>query len=252
MKKRDRLLNLFFSVLAIVAVWVAWTVAYYAVDNDYVVPSVNGTFAEMGRLLAEAAFWRAFAGTLLRTLEAFVLSFALGLLLALFALLVPRLRAFFAPVVSVLRTVPTMALVLILLLWTSHAAAPVLIALLVLLPAFYASMLSSLDEVREEYGEMARAFRVGRARQAVGMYLPLAAPPVLKQMGANFSLGLKITVSGEVLALTAKSLGSMMQQAQGLLETPRLMALTLLSVFVGFLFEGVFWLVSKAVVRWRR
>ena len=252
MTKKDRLLNLFFSVLAIVAVWVAWTVAYYAEDNPYVVPSAAETFAEMGRLFAEADFWRAFGGTLLRTLEAFALSFALGLVLALSALLLPRLRAFFAPIVSALRTAPTMALVLLLLLWTSHSAAPVLIAVLVLFPAFYAAMLASLDEVRAEYGETARAFRVPPARQAFKMYFPLAAPPVLGQMGANFSLGLKITISGEVLALTAKSLGGMMQLAQGFLQIPRLMALTVLAIFLGFAFEAAFWLLERAVVRWRR
>ncbi len=250
MGKRDKLLNLFFSVLAIVAVWVAWTVAYYAEGNDMVVPSVNGTFAEMGRLLAEAAFWRAFGNTMLRTLEAFLLSFALGLVLALFAVVLPFVRAFLSPIVSFLRTVPTMALVLILLLWTSRAAAPVVIALLVLFPVIYASMLASLDGVRAEYGEMARVFGVGKGRQALKMYLPLAAPPVLGQMGADFSLGLKITVSGEVLSLTARSLGNMMQETATLtMNAARLMALTLVTVFAGFLFEGLFWLLKKIAGR---
>lgn len=231
--------------------WLAWIIAYYAVKNDYVVPSFQDSFAEMGALLGEADFWRAFGETMLRSLWAFLLSFALGLGFSLLACFVRPVRAFFAPIVSVLRTVPTMALVLILLLWTTPALAPVVIAVLVLFPAFYATMLAGLDEVREEYGVLARAFRVSAGRQAWKMYLPLAAPPVLKQAGANFSLGLKITISGEVLSLTAKSLGGMMQQAQGFLQIPRLMALTLLSVAVGFLFEGLFYLVYKLVVRWR-
>lgn len=251
MKKRDKLLGLFFSVLSLVAIWTAWAVACFAVGNEYVVPSVGETFSEMGRLLADAAFWRAFGGTMLRTLEAFALSFALGLVLALFTLVVKGTRAFFAPIVSALRTAPTMALVLILLLWTSPADAPVLIATLVLMPAFYSAMLASFDEVRAEYGEMAQAFRIPRTRQALKIYLPLAAPSLAAEAGAMFSLGLKITVSGEVLSVTAQSLGGMMQQAQGFLETPRLMALTLLAVFVGFLFEGVFYLLVKGVSKWR-
>lgn len=249
--KHDKLYNFLCSLVAVAAIWLAWLIAYVSVKNDYVIPSVGATFREMGRLLGQAAFWRAFGGTVLRTVEAFFLSFALGLVLSLCALLSGRVRAFLAPVISLLRTVPTMALVLIFLLWTSPAAAPVLIAVLVLMPVFYASMLAALDEVKNEYGGLARAFKVGRARRAALMYLPLAAPPVLGQMGATFSLGLKITVSGEVLSVTARSLGGMMQQAQGYLEIPRLMALTLLTVFVGFLFEAIFWLISKAIVRWR-
>lgn len=240
MLKKDRILNCIFSVMALLALWLAWLVAALSVGNELVVPSVGETFAEIGRLLRETAFWGAFGGTLLRSLEAFFISLALGVGLGLLAALFRPARAFFAPIVSVLRTVPTMAVVLILLLWTSPAAAPVIIATLVLFPVFYAAILSAIDGVREEYGEVASAFHVPKIRQAFCMYLPLSAPPVLSQMGATFSLGLKITVSGEVLSATAKSLGSMMQQAQGYLQTPRLIALTVLAVVVGFVFEGLF------------
>lgn len=238
--------------MAILALWLAWLAAYLAVGNDLVVPSIGETFGEVGRLFTEAAFWRAFGGTLWRSLEAFLVSLALGAGLGLLACVFYPVRAFFAPIVSVLRTVPTMAVVLILLLWTSPAAAPVIIAALVLFPVFYASVLSSLDGVRERFGEVASAFHAPKVRQIFQMYLPLAAPPVLAQLGAAFSLGLKITVSGEVLSATAKSLGSMMQQAQGFLEMPRLLALTLLAVVIGFVFEGIFALISYLIGRTRK
>lgn len=240
MLKRDRFLNFIFSAMAILTLWLVWLIASLSVGNELVVPSVGETFAEIGRLFRETAFWRAFGGTLLRSLEAFLISLALGVGLGLYSALFRPARAFFAPIVSVLRTVPTMAVVLILLLWTSPAAAPIIIAALVLFPVFYAAVLSAVDGVREEYGEVASAFRVPKVRQAFCMYLPLSAPPVLAQLGATFSLGLKITVSGEVLSATAKSLGSAMQQAQGFLQTPRLLALTILAVAVGFVFEGLF------------
>ena len=251
--KKQRIYNFVFSALAIVVLWVAWIVAYYTVRNDYVVPSFQETFLEVGRLLGEGAFWRAFGGTVLRTLWAFLVSLVLGVGLALLSCFVRPVRAFLAPVVSVLRTVPTMALVLILLLLTrSPAVTPVIISALVLLPAFYAAVLTSMDEVKGEYGELARTFKISKGRQALKIYLPLAAPPVLGQTGATFSLGLKITVSGEVLSLTAKSIGSMMQWAQAtLMSMPRLLALTLLVVLVGFAFEGLFALCYKLVVRWR-
>ena len=238
--------------MALLVVWLAWLVTYFAVGNDIIVPSFSETLREVGRLLTEAAFWRAFGGTLWRSLEAFLFSLLLGVGCALLACISRNIRAFFAPIVSILRTVPTMAVVLILLLWTSPAVAPVVIAALVLFPVFYAATLSSLDGVREEYGDMAAAFGVPRAKQAIKMYLPLAAPPVLAQCGAIFSLGLKITISGEVLSATAKSLGSMMQQAQGFLQMPRLLALTLLAVVVGFLFEGLFALGTFCIRRLRR
>lgn len=252
MKKKDKLYNALFSVAAVLFLWILWLVAALAVGNGYILPSVGETFAAMGTLLAEGAFWRAFGGTFLRTLIAFAVSFAAGLALAAIAGAFPRARAFFAPIVSVLRSVPTMAIILILLLWSTPRAAPAIVSFLVLMPAVYAAALAEFDEVRREYGELARAFGVGARRKIFGMYLPLSAPNLLGQAGAILSMGLKITVSGEVLSNTFHSLGGMMQDAKMFVDMPRLMALTLVAVFVGFALEGLCVLAKFLLVRWQR
>ena len=250
--KRAVLKNFALSAAAVLAMLLVWTVACLIVRNDYVLPTFGETCAEMWKLLAESEFWTAFAGTLLRTALAFLVAFVLGVLLALAAGLQTWVRSFLSPVVSVLRTVPTMAIILMLLLWTTPRVAPVIVALLVLMPAVYASTLAALDEVKAEYGVLARAYRIPACKRAFRMYLPLAAPPVLGQAGSVFSMGLKIIVSGEVLANTFQSLGGMMQEAKMFVQMPRLMALTLVTVLVGFLLEGVCLLLYKAAVRWRK
>ena len=250
--KKNVLFSALCSASALVALALVWIIAYYAFGNKYLLPSLWDTVAAAGKLLAEAVFWRAFALTLLRTLIAFLCSFVLGVALAVLASLHRAVRAFLAPIISVLRTVPTMAVILILVLWTNRTVAPALVAMLVLLPAVYAAALASIDEVRQEYGDLAKAFQVEKGRQIFKMYLPLAAPNVLAQSGAILSMGLKITVSGEVLAQTLRSLGYLMQEAQMYLEMPRLLALTVLCVLIGFLLEGGGLLAQKYLVRWRR
>ena len=244
--------NALFSGLAILALWLAWLIAYSGVKNNYVLPSFWEACREMGRLLASASFWRAFANTFLRTLWAFLVSLGLGVVMAIAAHLVRPVRAFFAPIVSVVRTVPTMAVILMLLLWTTPAVVPVVVSALVLFPAVYAAALAALDEVGEEYGELVCAFRVPLGRRIGEMYLPLAAPVLLKQAGGIFSLGLKVVISGEVLASTYRSLGGMMQEAKMYLEMPTLMALTLLVLLLGFALEGICLAAYKLIVRWRR
>ena len=251
MKPAKKYQNALLSLTAIVALWLAWIVAYYIVRNEYVLPSFWDAFAEMGRILTDASFWRAFWNTFLRTLWAFLASMALGIVMAVCAHLVKGIRAFFAPIISVVRTVPTMAVILMLLLWTTPNMVPVIVSALVLFPAVYAAALAALDEVGENYGELTRAFRVPLLRRIGKMYLPLAAPVMLKQAGGIFSLGLKVVISGEVLASTYRSLGGMMQDAQMYLNMPRLMALTLLVLLMGFALEGLCWLSYRLIVRWR-
>lgn len=243
--------NFLFSLTAVAFLWLVWIVAYFAVRNDYVLPSFWETAAALWDLLKSALFWRAFAGTLGRAALAFAVSLVLGVGLALIANSRTWVRSFLSPIVSFLRTVPTIAVILMLLIWTTPRIAPVIVSLLVLLPAVYAATLSALDEVTENYGELASAFRVGMGRKAFKMYLPLAAPAVLGQAGSVFSMGLKITVSGEVLAQTFPSVGYLMQDAKMFVQMPRLIALTLLAVLIGFALEGACYGAYKLIVRWR-
>lgn len=243
--------TMLFSALAVLFLWLAWIVAYALVGNEYVLPSFWETLKEFGRLLTEAAFWRAFGNTLLRTLWAFLFSLVLGVGLALVANLHRAVRSFFAPIISVMRTVPTMAIILMLLIWTNPRVAPVIVSLLVLFPSFYAATLAAVDEVGEAYGDLAKAYGVSAKRRLLKMYLPLSAPSVLKQAGAIFSMGLKITISGEVLSNTYRSLGGMMQEAKMFVDMSSLMALTLISVLIGFLLEGLGSLAYRLIVRWK-
>ena len=101
--------NFAISAFAILFLWLIWIVAYFAVGNDYLLPSFWETFASMGRLLGGKAFWVAFGASLLRTLLAFAVSFLFGVTFAVIARCFSPVRAFFAPIVSFLRTVPTLA-----------------------------------------------------------------------------------------------------------------------------------------------
>ena len=100
------------------------------------------------------------------------------------------------------------------------------------------------------FGEFSKVYKIGRAKRIFGLYLPVSLPALLTEGSAILSMGLKIVVSGEVLAATFQSLGGMMQEAQVYLETPRLFALTILTVLLGFLLEGACALIKKLFIKW--
>ena len=246
--------NLFFSLGMSLAgfafLWLVWIIAYYCIRNGFLLPSVGDTFSALGALLGSGAFWRAFGATFLRTLLAFLISFVCGAALAALAVSFRGVRSFLAPIVSILRTFPTLAIVLFLLLWTSPFFAPVIVAALVLLPAVYAESLVCFSSAVERFGEFAKIYKIGKAKRIFGLYLPVSLPALLTEGSAILSMGLKIVVSGEVLAATFQSLGGMMQEAQVYLETPRLFALTILTVLLGFLLEGACALIKKLCIKW--
>ena len=101
----------------------------------------------MGKQFVSSVFWTAFLHTLLRTLISFVVSLMLGIVLALLSEFFGWLRAFIAPVVTVLRTLPTMAVILILLIWTNPLVAPAVVSVLVLFSPVYAASIAAVYEI---------------------------------------------------------------------------------------------------------
>ncbi len=231
--------NIVWSLAALVFLWAAWLLAHAVAANDYLFPSFADSMRAAGRLLTNPAFWRAFGATFLRTLTAFAVSFVPALVLAVAAYLLPPLGKFLAPIVSVLRSLPTMAVLLVILVWTTPGTAPVVVAFLALFPMLYAGMSAALAAVDGELVEMSRVYKVPLGRRIRELYLPAAAPYVCRESAAAFSFSLKLVVSAEVLANTYRSLGGMMQEASMYVEMPALFALTLTVLITGFALEGL-------------
>lgn len=250
-KKRAK--SIICSVAAIVLMWLVWLIAYFAVGNDFVVPSFSDTMVSFGKCLTEAPFWKAFFSTFLRTLEAFVISFALSAALAALAAFSKTARTIIAPFMAVLRTLPTLAVVLLLLIWTNAQAAPVIVTVLVLFPVSYAQILAAADGVDDGLIQMAKVYKIKKSTQIFSIYIPLVAPNILTQTGANISLGLKIMISAEVLCATAKSLGGLMQTAKSVYyDMPRLAALTIAAVLLGLIVDFAFSQLKRVTSRWQK
>lgn len=231
--------------------WLAWLIAYYAVENDYIVPSFSDTMKSVGGLLAEKNFWVAFGNTLWRTVEAFVFSFVLAAALAALSAYSKAFAAFVNPIMVFLRTLPTLAVILVLLVWTNPKIAPVAVTVLVLFPMIHAQMMAAVGDIDGDLTEMAKVYRISARERLFKIYLPLVSPNIFAQTGANLSMGLKIMVSAEVLASTSKSIGSLMQTSRLTLDMPRLAALTLAAVAAGLIIELVFSQTGRLSRKWK-
>lgn len=247
--KRGRLYNLIVSVSAIVCMWVVWLIAYFAVNDGYVVPSLWDTVVEFFFLLCSARFWSAFGMTLARTALSWLISLALAAALASLSASFYGVRRFLAPFIAVFRTVPTMAITLMLLIWSSPRVAPSIVAVLMVFPLSYAQFMAAFGGTDIKLAEMAKVYGVPPAARLFKIYIPQILPPVLSQVGANLSLTLKVMISAEVLCSTFNSLGGLIYESNVFLDTAQMFALTISALVAGGLLE---WALSKLTLLTRR
>ncbi|MDE6868789.1 MAG: ABC transporter permease subunit [Clostridia bacterium] len=247
-----RKLDIICSVAALVLIALVWIIAYYSVRNDYIIPSLGETVKSFFICLGQKTFWTAVGFTFLRTAVGFVISFVLALACAALSACSKIVAAALKPFMVILRTLPTLAVILILLIWTTPGAAPVIVTVLVLFPMIYSQISAAIGGIDDGLREMADVYRISKRDRLFKIYLPSACPNILSQTGADISLGLKIMISAEVLASTYRSLGNLMQTARLYLDTPRLAALTVAAVVIGFIVEIAFSQFARITYKWSK
>ncbi len=227
----------------------AWWIAYAATENELIVPSLGDCVKKAVKLLGDGWFWSCFFATLGRVFFAFLISFLLATIFAVISYLLPSFRVVFTPIIAIFRSLPVLAVALILLVWCGAGATPIAVAFLSLFPMLYTSVLTALSQTDEELIEMSCAYNVPLKRRIFSLYLPSAAPYVVKEGGAALSFALKLVVSAEVLVSTFGGLGGMLQEAKAYLDMPTLFGLVILTFLVALLFEGVTAWLARTIER---
>lgn len=244
-------LTVLFTVLSVAFMFAAWALSWHVKGNELIVPSISGTLSQFFKLFGESAFWKALGMTLARTLLAVVISFLLAALCIILGLVYAPFKAFFSPIIAVFRTVPTVAVTLVIML-TFKTVTPVVVTLLVVFPMFYAQISAAVDGVDKGLLEMAKVYGVKRRAVLSKIIVPHIAPAIIMQLGTVISFGLKLTISAEILSYVNSGIGDMMKSANFATEIARLSALTLAAVVVGLLIEALFFLINKISFKWKR
>ena len=219
----DKKFNILYSALAVALMWAVWLIVAAAVDNSFLVAPVGEAVKEFFLLFAKAFFWRALGHSLARAVIAFLISFALALGCSCISATFKPFAAFMRPVTAFMRTLPTMAVLLLILVWLTPRTAPAAVVFIVLFPMIYSQLSDGIAGIDGELLEM-----------------------------ANLAFALKLTVSAEVMASTYTALGGMLAEAQAYINLPRLAAITLVTVALGIALELAFRFAAQYSFGWKR
>ena len=203
----------------------------------------------LGELALTAAFWRTMFSSASHIFGGFLLSCALGVILAAAAAKWRLLRELLSPLVAVVKAVPVVSFIILALVWLRAESLSLVIAALMVFPPVYLNVLTGIESTDRQLLEMARVFRVPFSRRLRGVYLPAVLPHF--RAAASLGLGLcwKSGVAAEVIGLPALSIGEALYNAKVYFLTPDLFAWTAVIVAVSVGFEKLFLAAVSAVER---
>ncbi len=224
------------SILLVVGIW--WIVSAVK-DKPLVLPTPDKVVVEFFNLFAGANFWKSVGLTLLRTVICFAISFVLAFAMAVLGGLWTPIHKVMSPIVSILRSAPTLAIILVMMLWVDGQTAPVFVGFLIAFPILYQGIYTAIVGVDKDLVEMAKFYKVKPADIIFGLYAPEIAPQTFDVSKTTISLTLKVVIAAEVLTYAKGSIGLEMQRANQAFEVAILLAWTILAIVLSFAFEGI-------------
>ena len=225
----------------IIAFWLAiWQLLDVIIDNRLVLAGPIRVAQALVEQIGQPDFWVICGASFGRIALGFLLSFVVGFLLALMSCRHRLFRDFVDPIISLLRTIPVASFIILLLIWVGNQALTVFLAFFIVLPLIYTNMVTGFESVDRQMLEMARVYGLSRWRTFLYIYRPAFMPFLMSSTKISLGMTWKSGIMAEVLATPKPSIGKEMATARTFLDTPDLLAWTVVVMVLSFLFEKVF------------
>ena len=241
--------NYFLYSLGIITVILLWILFSYTLGNgNLYFPTPIETFKKLGELLSGSYIYISIGWTLLRTLIGF---FASLLVAAIFGLLAGSFHSvylFLKPLVTVMKSIPTAALVFLFLVLSGSRFAPVYIVFLLSFPILYESIVGGVKSVPQDINDLLKIDTNGRLKPILMVKVPIAVPYILVGLASSFALSLKTTIMAEIITGdTGAGLGNAIRAYRSLDPTDLspIFAISLIAIVMILLVDLIGILVEK-------
>ncbi len=179
-----------------------------------------------------------------KRIESFLFSLIIALILAIISYYNKFIYNFLYIIIVFLKAIPTMAFIVLVLIWTSKDFAPIIIGVVISFPIFYDVILNSLLDIDKNLLQMFTVYRVKTIDKIITLVIPVIAISIKKVINSTLSLIFKVVISGEVYAQPEYGVGSIIQFEKMQLNTSRIIAwmmiITVIVCFFDFIIDRIF------------
>ena len=245
MKIKRLLKNILYPIIALLLFIAIWAIIAYVENKPLVIPQVNYIFDSLFSLIQTKTAWIAVGNTLLDTLSAFLLSTVIALLMSILTTIFPFIHKIVNPFNTILRSAPTMAVIMLSVIWLNYNKVPIFIGFLIAFPLLYSMFREALVTVDSNLLKMSNVFNVSKKEKLINIYIPSVLPNMLASCQTVVSLTCKVVIAAEVMAYVNNTIGFEMFMANFMIETDILLAYTILAILLSFFLEFIFAILKK-------
>lgn len=195
-----------FTLVLVLYIFI-WQLISWSIGDKIYNPTPIGTLQALMILLSSTKTWVTILMTISRIVFSVIIAYILGGALGIIAGVRPLFELLLAPLVMIMRSVPTMSVILFAMIWIGNSWTPFIVGFLIVFPMVYGILIEGVKHIDAHLVEMGRIYKFSKKKMLRVIYLPSLFPQ-LKSAAINaLGLGVKVVIAAEVLAGTARSVG---------------------------------------------
>lgn len=218
--------------LLVLVFWITvWGLLSVWVGQELLLPSPLAVL-EAFSMVRNPTVWNSVGMTLFRSGAAYVLGVVLGALLAALCCVSEIMNDLIHPVMTMVRATPVASFIILALVWLNTSHVPILAGCLMVTPVVFANCCQGIRGTDQKLLEMAKCFHFGRVKTWRHVVIPATMPAFFAACKACVGLCFKATIAAEVIGIPRNAIGSQLYNAKVYLETPALIAWTILIILL--------------------
>lgn len=230
----------------------AWQAIAVKVNNDIYLPKLQEVLTSLFQIVKEKDFLLIVFSSFYRTIISFGVALVFAIIMGVLSSLYPLINNLLKPLNSIGKTIPTLVLVVLALIWVDKDNAPFIVGIAIVFPILYDGILNTLTKNDKKLEEMMKIYEVPTLEKVKKVYVPNIIFYILKILVPTISLAFKVVIAGEVHGQPKYGIGASVQLAKMNFDTPTIFAWIVIIAIISLLFELVNKILTKKYYRWQK
>ena len=229
--------NIIYFIFGIIIFILLWYFVSIKINSEIIFPNISKIIQKLIEIVLDKSFYQDLFSSMLRVLIAFILSFLFALILGILSGIFLSVKYILMPIINFIRTIPTIPLILVAVIWFDNNTVPIFVSMLVIFPIIYDAVSNGITNVDKKLIEMSLSYNVSLKTQIINLYIPYIKPYILTAVSQSMGITWKSILAAEILALPSLGIGSKLYESHLYLDSVSLFAYCLIAVIFNGIFE---------------
>src|SRR5690554_314211 len=236
-------------VFSIISLFIIYVILSNIVDNEILLPKIH-LIIDYFKNLKLSVLLKHTSSTLFKALSSYLFSLIFALIIAIIASF-KKINLIINPYISILRTIPTISIILIALIWLGNEKAIYIIPFLVIFPILYETIYFHINNLDPKLKQVCDVYQFNSNKKIKYLYFYSLLEGLMLSFKQTFGLCFKIIVMAEVIAQANMGIGAKIQNEKINLDMSGVFSWTIILIILILIIDFILDFGSRRLIKWK-